>query len=155
MRPDKARLTAIILNAFLAVTALWGALFVVPQLPMSLLRWGPFSDFVVPAVGLCSVGVVALVGATAAIWRPTVAAVASVLAGSAIVAFEIVEAAVVGSVLNVPPGMNEQGFVALWLQPFYAIVGVALVILGISLARRYRVIEDFMRWVSHRGWTPG
>ena len=51
--------------------------------------------------------------------------------------------------------MNAQGDVAMWVQPFYAIAGVALVILGIKLARQYQVIEEFTRRVSHRGWTTG
>jgi hypothetical protein len=123
----KARVALVVLDGFLAVTAMWGALLVVPQLPLSVLRFGPFTDFAIPAIALGSVGVVAAVGALAAPVRPALAAIASILAGGAIVVFEIVEAAAVGSLLNAPSGLDVHGYVALWLQPVYAIMGLTIV----------------------------
>lgn len=123
----KTRIAVLILDGFLAVTALWGALLVVPQLPASLLRSGPFADFTIPAFGLGVIGILAAVGAVAVFWRPPVAAIASILAGGGIVIFEIVEAIAVGSLLKAPSELNDQGYVALWLQPLYAIVGLGIV----------------------------
>ncbi len=126
----RRRIALLILDGFLAVTALWGALLVVPQLPTSLLRSGPFTDFTVPAFALGSVGILATAGGLAIWWRPPFAAIASIVAGGAVVVFEIVEAAMVGSLLNVPAGLNDRGYVALWLQPFYALVGVGIICLA-------------------------
>ena len=123
----KTRIAVLILDGFLAVTALWGALLVVPQLPASLLRSGPFADFTIPAFGLGVIGILAAVGAVAVFWRPPVAAIASILAGGAIIVFEIVEAIAVGSLLKAPSELNDQGYVAVWLQPLYAIVGMGIV----------------------------
>jgi hypothetical protein len=105
-------------------------LLVVPQLPISLLRSGPFTNFTIPAIALGAVGLVAAVGAIASFWRHPLGSIASILAGGAIVCFEIVQAVVVGSLLNVPPGLNDRGYVALWLQPFYSILGAGIVMLG-------------------------
>ncbi len=126
----KARLALAVLDGFLAVMAAWGALLVVPQLQASLLRHGPFTDFTVPALGLGLVAALALVGAIASFVRPLLAAGVSLLAGGAVVIFEIVEASVIGSLLDVPPGMPDQGYVALWMQPFFAFVGVAIVLIA-------------------------
>jgi len=122
----KTRIAILMLDGFLAVTALWGALLVVPQLPTSLLRSGPFIDFTIPAFVLGSVGILAAVGGLAIFWRPPVAAIASIVAGGAIVIFEVVEAAAVGSLLSVRSGFNDRDCVAPWLQPFYALVGVGI-----------------------------
>ncbi len=126
----KARVALTVLDGFLAIMAASGALFVVPQLPASLLRHGPFSDFTVPALGLGVVAMLAAAGAIGTFIRPLVAAGISVLAGAAVVIFEIVEVSVIGSLLDVPPGMPDQGYVALGMQPLFVIVGITIISLA-------------------------
>jgi hypothetical protein len=136
LRNPKTRLALIVLDGFLGLTAAWGALLVVPALPPSLLRWGPFTHFTIPAVGLGAVAGLSLAAAAGVALRPRLGAVASLVAGAAIVVFELVEAATVGSLLATPPSMPAQGYVALWLQPFYGLVGLLLVGLGVWLLRQ-------------------
>ena len=59
------------------------------------------------------------------------------LTGAALVAFELVEGSVVGSLFNAPPGMASEGYFGLWLQPVYVVVG-ALLVLGAGEWRRRR-----------------
>lgn len=138
MVSKRLRIGLAAVDGFVAATAAWGAIGVVPALPASLLRGGPFTDFTVPALALGSIAVLATAGAAGQLLEPRVGAVASMAAGAGLIAFEAVEASVVGSLLDVPPGMPSAGYVALALQPVYAVIGAALLVLGGAALRSQR-----------------
>lgn len=97
MRAQKLRGTLIGSSSSSGVTTIAGAILVVPSLPREWLAGGPFSDYAIPALALCVVcGGGALAAAALVARRPALGGLASVLAGGAMAAFEIVEAAVVG-----------------------------------------------------------
>lgn len=120
------------LTAFMAVTAIAGAIFVVPSMPRSVLHAGPlalFADYTIPALalGILCGGSALAAFVTVLIW-PRVGALASVLAGACMMLFEVVEIVVVGFT----PAQTPDQFPA-WLQVIYLALGGALVILGARL----------------------
>lgn len=146
------RASLICLNAFLAATAIYGALFVVPSQNVELLVGSPFTDYVVPGLVLgLLVGGTALVAALALLPAPRIGAALSMAAGSAIIGFEIVESTVMGldvwlHVLHLGPAVDagKYGSMAgiptfvgiplpLWLQPFYFVLGAVIVALGLRV----------------------
>ena len=123
----------IALAAFMALTAIQGAIFVVPvMLPRSVLHTGVlalFPDFTIPALALgvlCGGG--ALVALVTVIVRPRLGALASVVAGVFMIAFELVEIVVIGFTPTQTPDQWPA-----WLQVVYLLVGAALVMLGARL----------------------
>ena len=120
------------LAAFMALTAILGAIFVVPTIPRSVLYKGVlalFPDFTIPALALgilCGGG--ALVALATVLARPRVGALASIVAGAFMVVFELVEIVVVGFT----PVQAPDQFPA-WLQVVYLVVGGAMLILGARL----------------------
>ena len=109
------------LTGLVALTTIQGAIFVVPVMPRSWLHQGliaPFGDYTIPALALgilCGGGAVfALVAVLA---RPRLGALASVVAGTVMVGFELVEIAVVGFT----PVLFPSEPVA-WLQVFYLVL---------------------------------
>jgi hypothetical protein len=146
------RASLICLNAFLAATAIYGALFVVPSQNVELLVGSPFTDYLVPGLVLgLLVGGTALVAALALLAKPRIGAALSLIAGGAIIGFEIVETTVMGldvwlHVLHLGPAVDvgKYGSMAgiptfmsvplpLWLQPFYIVLGVVIVALGLRV----------------------
>jgi hypothetical protein len=120
----------IVLCAFVALTALPSAVFVVPSLPSEWLMSGPFSDYVVPALALFAVGVVAAAAAFGVFSTPKLGALAALVAGLAMMLFELVEVAVVGIALVEYPDLPQS-----WLQPIYFAIGLAIVVLAAALYR--------------------
>lgn len=122
------------LEAFLAATAIWGAAFVVPTIPIDWLHKGlitPFSDTTIPALALGILcGGSALVALVAVILRPRLGALLAILSGALMIGFELVEILVVGFT----PVMYPTQFPA-WLQPFYILLGAVIVLLGERLWR--------------------
>jgi hypothetical protein len=120
------------LTAFMALTAIYGAIFVVPTMPRAVLRQGLlalFPDFTIPALALGVLcGGSAVVAFVAVLARPRLGGLTSVVAGILMIAFELVEIVVVGFT----PVMAPDQFPA-WLQVVYLIIGAALVILGMRL----------------------
>ena len=120
------------LTAFMALTAIQGAIFVVPTMPRSVLHQGVlalFPDFTIPALALGILcGGSALVAFVAVLVRPQLGALASIVAGIVMVVFELVEIVVVGFT----PVQTPDQFPA-WLQVVYLVVGGATVILGVRL----------------------
>jgi hypothetical protein len=125
----------VILHAFVAVSAIGGAIWVVPTMPLEWIRSGPFTDWTIPAVALGSVGLLAAVAFATLLVRPWLGALASIVAGTAMVTFELVEIGVVGWTLADPELAGN--FVA-WLQLVYLVVGSAQVLLGVALWSRAR-----------------
>lgn len=120
------------LAAFVALTAIYGAIFVIPTMPRAVLQQGVlalFPNFTIPALGLgvlCGGG--ALVALITVLLRPRVGALASVVAGAFMIGFELIEILVVGFT----PLQTPDQFPA-WLQVVYLVVGGAMVILGARL----------------------
>jgi hypothetical protein len=129
MTEKKTRIPLVALNLFLMATALYGAVFVIPTLPLSWLSF--FPDYTIPALGLGLVGVIAAVAALALVGRPRIGAELSILAGLMIAGFELVEALAAGNLLSPPPGTDGGG--PLWLQPFFFVFGLVMVYLGARL----------------------
>lgn len=128
----RLRIPLIALEAFVAVTAIYGAIFVVPTIPRAWLHAGliaPFADTTIPALALgiiCGCG--ALIALTSVLAWPVIGAVASVVAGAAMVVFELVEILVVGFTAAMYPTQPVA-----WLQVVYIVVGSAMVVLGARL----------------------
>jgi hypothetical protein len=141
------------LETFLAATAIYGAIWVVPAQPRALLEGSPFSDYTIPALALGSVGAGAALAAVLVLVRRTPGLRLSIAIGAAIMVFELVETAVIGldvwlHAVGVGPAVaverlgNLEGIPAplgiplpLWLQPFYVIVGLVIVLLAVSLSQ--------------------
>lgn len=134
------RIPLILLAAFMGFTALYGAFVVVPDLPRDWLDGGPFADFTIPAIALGAVGVAAVVTTLAVVIRPEVAGGIAAATGLAMMAFELVQIAVVGLSI-VEYGADEP---VAWLQIVYLGVGAILALLGAALWRV--TTDDRARW---------
>ncbi len=121
-----------VLAAFMALTTISGAIFVVPAMPHDVLHKGIlalFPDFTIPALALGVLcGGAAVVAFILVLWRPHFGAVAALVAGAFMIAFELVEIVVVGFT----PAQTPDQWPA-WLQVVYLVVGGALVALGARL----------------------
>jgi hypothetical protein len=120
------------LTAFMALSTIAGALFVVPAMPRSVLQQGAlalFPDFTIPALALGVVcGGAALFALFAVIAWPQLGALACAVAGLCMIAFEVVEILVVGFTPMQTPAQWPA-----WLQVVYLALGALLVILGARL----------------------
>jgi hypothetical protein len=120
------------LAAFMALTAIAGAIFVVPTMPRAVLHNGVlalFPDYTIPALALGVLcGGAALVTLVSVFARPQLSALAAMVAGLFMIAFEVVEIVVVGFT----PLQTPDQFPA-WLQVIYLAVGGTLILLGACL----------------------
>ena len=139
MRHLASRGVLAVLAGFIALTAIVGALFVVPGLPPEWLEGSPLGDYALPAVALGFVGLLALATVAAVVLRPDVAGVIGVVAGLAMIGFELVEIWVVGFSL-VDYGPTEP---VAWLQVVYLAVGALTAGAGYALWRA--TAEDRVR----------
>ena len=127
------RIGLVVLNAFVAFTAISGAIFVVPTIPLEWLQYGPFTDYTVPALALgILVGGSSLLAAILLLVRPVAGAVATVVAGVIVIGFELVEIGVVGFTLIEYDAAQFQA----WLQVIYLALGALQVLFGYRLWRR-------------------
>jgi hypothetical protein len=127
------RIGLVVLNAFVAFTAIYGALFVVPTIPLDWLKHGPFTDYTVPALALgILVGGSALLAVVLLLVRPTLGTMATIVAGLMIIGFELVEIGVVGFTLIEYDASQPQA----WLQVFYLGLGSLQVLFGYRDWRR-------------------
>lgn len=133
------RIALLALHALVAISAVGGAIWVVPTMPPEWIKAGPFTDWTLPALALAFVGVLAGAAFVAVLIRPWLGALASVVAGAAMITFELVEIGVVGWTLSDPA---LQGYFQAWLQPIYLVVGSAQLLLGIGL------------WMARRAEAP-
>jgi hypothetical protein len=131
MRHLASRGVLAVLTAFIAVTASGGALFVVPGLPLEWLEGSVLSDYTLPALALGFVGGVSAVAFGAVIVRPELAGGVAVVAGLAMIAFELVEIWVVGFSL-IDYGFDEP---FAWLQVVYLLAGALTAMVGYALWR--------------------
>ena len=127
------RIGLVVLNAFVAFTAIFGAIFVVPTIPPEWLKHGPFTDYTIPALALgILVGGSALLASILLLVRPWAGAVATIGAGAMIIGFELVEIGVVGfTLIEYDPALFQS-----WLQVVYLALGGLQVIFGYLLWRR-------------------
>jgi hypothetical protein len=123
------RTTLIVLQVFVAFTAILGAIFVVPTLPLDWIKAGPMTDFTIPAVALGLCGLAAAVAVVLLVVDPRLGGAASVVAGALMIAFELVEIAVVGFALTVHGADQPQS----WLQIVYIAIGAIGMVLGYRL----------------------
>jgi hypothetical protein len=133
MQPNKLiRVILIILEAFLAVTAVAGGIGLISgslNPGLALLKGSPFNDYTIPGLALAIlVGGGATVATILMIRRHPWAVYSCALSGGVIMFFEIVEVLVVGS----DPGIARN------LQMFYFGYGLVLVLLaaGVWLSSR-------------------
>jgi hypothetical protein len=137
-RTQAVRIGLLVFLGLLAISAIPGAIWVVPTMPMEWIKYGPFTDWTIPAIALGFVGVVAAAAFILVIVEPWAGALASIVTGTAIIIFEIVEIGVVGWTLS---DTTLSGFQKS-LQLVFLIVGAAQVLLGIAL------------WMSTRRSAP-
>ena len=120
----------ILLLLFVAFSAVIGAVFVVPTLPLDWIRRGPMTDFTVPAIALgLVVGGSAVVALGLLVADSPSAGVAAMAAGALVIAFEFVEIWVVGFAILVR-GADD---VVSWLQVACIGIGVISMALGYHL----------------------
>lgn len=132
------RIGLLILNGFVAISAIAGAIWVVPTMPMEWIKYGPFTDWTIPAIALGAVGVLAAAVFVALLVRPWLGALGSIAAGVAMVVFELVEIGVVGWTLSDPTLSGFQKS----LQLVYLVIGSTQALLGWRL------------WLSTRASAP-
>ncbi|HXN04609.1 MAG TPA: hypothetical protein VN895_07230 [Candidatus Acidoferrum sp.] len=119
-----------VLELFVMLTAVQGAIFVIPNLPPAWIKGTPFADYTIPALALgiiCGGG--SLIAGLAVMFRPLLGGALSVMAGMVMIGFELVEISVVGFTLVT----NGPGTPQAWLQVIYLAVGTAIVLLGMRL----------------------
>ena len=123
---SRARRVLVILDAFLAFTAIAGGVGLLTGLiapPIADLEGSPFGTYVIPGLALLVlVGGGALAAAIMTVRRHRLASAASAGTGAMIVVFEIVEIAAIGS----DPGVARN------LQVFYLLLGSVIVLLAIA-----------------------
>lgn len=131
MTTRNIRIALVVLEAFLVLTCLTGAIFVVPALPLSLLQHGPFTSYIIPALTLGILcGGSALLAALAVATRHPIGAPASILAGVMMIVFELVEISVIGLAAVEMPTQPVG-----WLQVLFVVIGTAVAVLGAKLYR--------------------
>jgi hypothetical protein len=142
----------IALEGFLAATAIFGAIWVVPSQSTVLLAGSPFTDYTIPSLALgVVVGGGALAAAAILLLRQRLGVMLSIAVGLAIIFFELVETAVLGldvwlHAVGLGPAVamerfgNLEGIPApvgvplpLWLQPFYIVIGLLIIALALGL----------------------
>jgi hypothetical protein len=128
-RTQAVRIGLLVLHGLLAISAIAGAIWVVPTMPLDWIKSGPFTDWTIPAIALGFVGVVAAAAFVLVLVEPWAGALASIATGLAIVVFEIVEIGVVGWTLSDPTLSGFQKS----LQVVYLVVGGAQLLLGVAL----------------------
>ncbi len=124
------RATLVVLQVFVAFTAIFGAIFVVPTLPLDWIKAGPLTDYTIPALALgVACGGSAVVALILLVIAPRLGGAASIVAGLFMIAFEVVEIAIVGLALVEHGVENPQS----WLQIVYLVIGAAGMALGYHL----------------------
>ena len=123
------RATTILLQGFVAITTIIGALFVVPTLPLAWLQRGPMTDYTIPAIALGLVGVSAVASIVLLAFESPRAPIVTMLSGAMMIVFEFVEITVVGLAIVVHGADNPVS----WLQVVYIAIGVTVMMLGYRL----------------------
>jgi len=144
----------IAVELFLAATAIFGSIWVVPSQPVALLAGSPFHDYTIPALALGAIGAGSLAAAGSLLVRRSFGALVSIAIGVAIIGFELVETAVIGldvwlHAFGIGPAVPLERFgdlqgipaplgipLPLWLQPFYGVLGLLIIALALELAPR-------------------
>lgn len=134
MRQNAARIATVVVDLFAAVSAFVGALGLVigfMNIPLTVLRGSPFSDFTYPALLLgVVVGGSALAAAAISVFGPRrIETLASAAAGCIMVGWMTIELAMIG--------------LGTWVQPAYLVVGLVMVGLAglLELAKRVPTIR--------------
>lgn len=124
----KTRIAIAVLDGFLSITALAGAMIVIPTLPRDMLAGSVFPDFLLPglALGVLVAGS-ALVAAVAVMFWPRLGAAVAMISALMIVVFELVEITTIGYH---------------WLQVAYIVLGLVIAALG------------FRVWAVEGGYIP-
>jgi hypothetical protein len=147
------RVLLVVLNLFLAITAIVGGVWVIPALPREWLMRTPFTSFLIPALALALVvGGGALVAAIGLVFGRWWAPLVSMVTGAAIAIFEVVETVTLslrfwlhtvglesGPFTTALPIDLSNGIpIPMLLQPIYFAYG--LILLGLSV----------LFWLRHR-----
>jgi hypothetical protein len=131
------RVTLIILNAFLAVTAIAGGIGLISGTnapPTELLYHSPFRSYLVPGLALLVVvGGCASVVTIMLIRHHRYALPPTLATAAAIIIFEAVEVAAIGS----PEGIARN------LQLFYVAIGCAICVIALTARRQVREKRDY------------
>jgi hypothetical protein len=131
MRHYASRGLLAVFSGFIALTAIAGAIFVVPSLPLEWLEGSVLDSYAIPAFALAFVGGLAVVTLIALAARSAVAGLVAVVTGVAMVAFEVVEVSVVGFTL-MEYRIDEP---TAWLQVVYLVIGTLTAGAGYALWR--------------------
>jgi len=126
------RIALILLNSFLAFTAMAGGVALLAGVmapPVEMLAGSPFKDYTIPGLALMVlVGGGALIAALITWRRHALAPLASAAVGGMIIFFEIVEVLAIGS----DPGPART------MQVFYLALGLVILALGLVAWRMQR-----------------
>ncbi len=124
----------LVLDGFVAVISIWGAIWVAPTLPLAWLRGGPielFADWTVPAILLgVLVGGCAVLAFVAVLASPPIGALMSACLGMFTVLFTLVEMLFIGFTPALYPDQWQA-----WHQVAFLVVGAAGAVVGAWLWR--------------------
>jgi hypothetical protein len=148
MRHYASRGLLAVLSAFIAITTIAGAVFVVPDLPREWIAGSVFTDYTIPALALGFVGGLAVVSLVFVIVQPEYAGLLAAITGAAMVAFELVEIWAVGFSL-IEYGIDEP---FAWLQVVYIAAGTLTAAAGVELWQATRVDRERL---ARTGATSG
>ncbi len=129
MRHYASRGLLAVLSAFIALTTIAGAVFVVPTLPSDWIDGSVFTDYTIPAFALGLVGILAVVTFVLLVLRPELAGALAIATGLAMIVFELVEIWAVGFSI-VEYGIDEP---VAWLQVVYLGIGALTAGAGFAL----------------------
>jgi hypothetical protein len=133
------RMSLATFEAFMVLSTLSGAIFVVPNLPLDMIKRGPFTDFTVPALGLGVLcGGAALVAMLTPFALPRLAVLAAIVGGTFMIVFELVEIYVIGF----GPVDTPTNPVA-YLQVLYIVAGMVGIALGLRL---WKLVHRSSHW---------
>lgn len=117
------RIALVVLNAFIALTAIGGGVGLLAgwlSMPLSWLQGTPFRSYTIPALILAIiVGGSGLVGATSMGIDRAMGVLASMVSGAIMMGWVAVEVALIG--------------MTIWMQPFFFAVGLAVFLLAVRL----------------------
>jgi peptidoglycan/LPS O-acetylase OafA/YrhL len=135
------RVALLVLEVFVGLGAVAGGVGVATNaigLPDDLLRGSPFGSYLIPGlVLLFVVGGSQLVAAAAVSRRHESGAPASALAGLLLVGWMVVQVAIIG--------------LGHWIQAFYLVLGMLIVVLAARLRRRSGAGRERLRGTAHAG----
>lgn len=147
----RQRIPLVALEAFVTLTAIYGAAFSVSSEWRQYDLIAPFTDsanFTLALGIVCGGG--ALIALISVLAWPAIGAIASMIVGAAVATFALVEMLIVGFTAILNPAQP-----AVWFLVFYIVAGLAIVLLGARLWKAETGAYRFTWQALRRGMEGG